>query len=226
MNKLVMCIGFSLSISNLNCAFANFLDTLKESDVAIIDERKGDNLDLNELDRHQLAKIYGKDFEQEQQKVKVEQGSRKQVNTEEIAQTQVQKKVVSSKVELDYNKFNQPTYFMFEDPSKPPIPQSQIEVDASFEKTAQNKITELRNTVLADSSQGKVTKTKSSKNNTTSKQVAKTNTVAKTNSVKNRATALKSLENIDFNFNLKKRIPVTNSSQVLTSDDFSKWVKR
>ena len=224
MNKLVMCIGFALSISNLNCAFANFLDTLKESDVAIIDERKGDNLDLNELDRHQLAKIYGKELEQP--KVKNKQGSKEQVNTEEIAQTQVQKKVVSSKVELDYNKFNQPTYFMFEDPSKPPIPQSQIEVDASFEKTAQNKITELRNTVLADSSQGKVTKTKSSKNNTTSKQVAKTNTVAKTNSVKNRATALKSLENIDFNFNLKKRIPVTNSSQVLTSDDFSKWVKR
>lgn len=224
MNKLVMCIGFALSISNLNCAFANFLDTLKESDVAIIDERKGDNLDLNELDRHQLAKIYGKELEQPI--VKNKQGSREQVNTEEIAQTQVQKKVVSSKVELDYNKFNQPTYFMFEDPSKPPIPQSQIEVDASFEKTAQNKITELRNTVLADSSQGKVTKTKSSKNNTTSKQVAKTNTVAKTNSVKNRATALKSLENIDFNFNLKKRIPVTNSSQVLTSDDFSKWVKR
>ena len=209
-----------MSISNLNCAFANFLDTLKESDVAIIDERKGDNLDLNELDRHQLAKIYGKDFEQEQQKVKVEQGSRKQINTEEIAQTQVQERVTSSKVELDYNKFNQPTYFMFEDPSKPPIPQSQIEVDASFEKTAQNKITQLRNTVLADSSQSKLAKTKSTKNNTTSKQVAKTN------SVKNRATALKSLENIDFNFNLKKRIPVTNSSQVLTSDDFSKWIKR
>ena len=192
----------------------------KELKQTIIDERKGDNLDLNELDRHQLAKIYGKDFEQEQQKVKVEQGSRKQINTEEIAQTQVQERVTSSKVELDYNKFNQPTYFMFEDPSKPPIPQSQIEVDASFEKTAQNKITQLRNTVLADSSQSKLAKTKSTKNNTTSKQVAKTN------SVKNRATALKSLENIDFNFNLKKRIPVTNSSQVLTSDDFSKWIKR
>ena len=224
MNKLVMCIGFALSISNLNCAFANFLDTLKESDVAIIDEGKGNYLDLNEFDNQQLAKIYGTKLNQEhkQEQVKVEQSSNEHGNVEHVVQAQ--ENSTSSKVALDYENFNQPTYFMFEDPSKPPIPQSQIEVDASFEKTAQNKITELRNTVLADSSQGKVTKTKSSKNNTTSKP--KTNTVAKSNSVKNRATALKSLENIDFNFNLKKRIPVTNSSQVITSDDFSKWVKR
>lgn len=224
MNKLVMYLAFVFSISNLNCAFADFLDTLKESDVAIIDEGKGNYLDLNEFDNQQLAKIYGTKLNQEhkQEQVKVEQSSNEHGNVEHVVQAQ--ENSTSSKVALDYENFNQPTYFMFEDPSKPPIPQSQIEVDASFEKTAQNKITELRNTVLADSSQGKVTKTKSSKNNTTSKP--KTNTVAKSNSVKNRATALKSLENIDFNFNLKKRIPVTNSSQVLTSDDFSKWVKR
>ena len=219
-----MYLAFVFSISNLNCAFADFLDTLKESDVAIIDEGKGNYLDLNEFDNQQLAKIYGTKLNQEhkQEQVKVEQSSNEHGNVEHVVQAQ--ENSTSSKVALDYENFNQPTYFMFEDPSKPPIPQSQIEVDASFEKTAQNKITELRNTVLADSSQGKVTKTKSSKNNTTSKP--KTNTVAKSNSVKNRATALKSLENIDFNFNLKKRIPVTNSSQVLTSDDFSKWVKR
>ena len=224
MNKLVMYLAFVFSISNLNCAFADFLDTLKESDVAIIDEGKGNYLDLNEFDNQQLAKIYGTKLNQEhkQEQVKVEQSSNEHGNVEHVVQAQ--ENSTSSKVALDYENFNQPTYFMFEDPSKPPIPQSQIEVDASFEKTAQNKITELRNTVLADSTQGKVTKTKSSKNNTTSKP--KTNTVAKSNSVKNRATALKSLENIDFNFNLKKRIPVTNSSQVLTSDDFSKWVKR
>ena len=206
-----MYLAFVFSISNLNCAFADFLDTLKESDVAIIDEGKGNYLDLNEFDNQQLAKIYGTKLNQEhkQEQVKVEQSSNEHGNVEHVVQAQ--ENSTSSKVALDYENFNQPTYFMFEDPSKPPIPQSQIEVDASFEKTAQNKITQLRNTVLADSSQSKL---------------AKTNTVAKTNSVKNRATALKSLENIDFNFNLKKRIPVTNSSQVLTSDDFSKWVKR
>ena len=226
MNKLVMYLAFVFSISNLNCAFADFLDTLKESDVAIIDEGKGNYLDLNEFDNQQLAKIYGTKLNQEhkQEQVKVEQSSNEHGNVEHVVQAQ--ENSTSSKVALDYENFNHPTYFMFEDPSKPPIPQRQIEVDASFEKTAHNKIIELRNIVLADSSQGKISKTKSTKINTVSKQVAKTVTVTKNDSVKNRTTALKNLENIDFNFNLKKRIPVTNSSQVLTSDDFSKWVTR